>query len=65
MNSRSESNTLVLKLGSIEPLGFEVTVSGVRRKSSETCNPFLLSVVLGKNGVRQKLGKLRKGSVCW
>jgi len=34
----------------------------VRRRSSETCSPFLLSVILGKNGVRPKLGKLRKGS---
>jgi len=25
---------------------------------------FLLSVILGKNGVRQKFGKLRKGSAC-
>jgi len=44
-------------MGSIEPQGFDGAVSGVRRKSSETFNPFLLSVVLGENGVPQKLGK--------
>ena len=42
---------MVLKLGSIEPLRFDGAVSGVRQKSSETCNPFLLSIILGKNGV--------------
>ena len=62
--SLKNNGTVVLKLGSIEPLGFDGLVSGVRRRSSETCNPFLLSVILGKNGVRQNLGKLHKGSVC-
>jgi len=53
-----------LNLGSIEPLGFDGAVSGVRRRSSETCNP-VFSVVFEKNGVRQKLGIPRKvGSVC-
>jgi len=59
---RAASGAVVLKVGSIEPLGFDGAVSGVRRRSSDFSNPFLRSVVLGKNGVRQKLGKLRKGS---
>jgi len=57
-------SSMVLKLGSIQPLGFDEAVSGVRRRPSETCNPLLLSVILGKNGVRQNFGKLHKGSVC-
>jgi len=55
---------VVLKLGSIESLGIDGTVSGIRRRSSDLSNPFLLSVVLGTNGVRQTLGKLRNGSEC-
>ena len=39
---------MVLKLGSIEPPGFDRAVSGVRRRSPVTCNPSLLSVLLGK-----------------
>jgi len=39
------------------PLGFDGAVSGVRRRSSEACNPFLLSVIMVKNRVPQKLGK--------
>jgi len=64
LERRVAPEPVVLKLGPIEPLGFDGTVSGVRRRSSETCHPYLLSVALGTNGVRQKLGKLRKGSVC-
>jgi len=33
-------------------------------KSVVTSQQFLLSFTLGKNEVRQKLGKLRKGSTC-
>jgi len=59
--------TWVLILGSIPDFcvpGFDGAVSGVRRRSTETCNPFLLSVTMGKNGVRQKFGKLRKVLAC-
>jgi len=55
---------VVLEQGSIELLGFDGAVLRVRLRSSETCNPFLLAVILVKNGLRQKLGKIRKGSVC-
>jgi len=60
------SRPVVFKLSSIEPLGFNGTMLGIRRRSSETRrpNPFLLSATLGESGVRQKLGKLCKGSVC-
>jgi len=33
-------------------------------KSVVTSQQFSLSVMLDKNGVRKKLGKLRKGSAC-
>jgi len=42
------SKLVVLDLGSIEPLGFDEAVSGVRRRSSDFSNPYLLSVALGK-----------------
>jgi len=41
--------SVVLKLGSIKPLGFDGAVSEVRRRSSKICNPFLLYVILDKN----------------
>jgi len=43
--------SVVLNLGLIEPLGFEGAISGVRQRSSETRNPFLVDVILEKNGV--------------
>jgi len=49
------SRPVVLKVGSIDPVGFDGAVSGIRRRLSDFSNSFLLSVVLGKNGVRQKL----------
>ena len=35
-NNSNYSRSVVLNLGSIEPLGFDEAVSGVRRRSSET-----------------------------
>jgi len=56
---------VVLKLGSIEPLRFDGAVSGVRRKSSDFSNPFLLCVVLGKMGFDKSLGNyVRVRRVC-
>jgi len=64
-NTSERFDPVVLNLGSIlEPLGFDGAVSGVRRRSSDFSNPFLLSVTLDKNGVRQNLGKLRNVSEC-
>jgi len=40
---------VALELRSIEPLGFDGAVSGVRRRSSDFSYPYLLSAVLGKN----------------
>jgi len=55
---------VILNLGSIEPLGYDVAILGVQQRSSDFSNPFLLSVILGKNGVQQqKLANLRKGLV--
>jgi len=63
-NTSERFDPVVLNLGSIEPLGFDGAVSRVRRRSSDFSNPFLLSVTLDKNGVRQNLGKLRNVSEC-
>jgi len=46
---------LVLKLGSIKPLGFDGAISGVHRRSREVCNPFSLCYIGQKWGLTKVL----------
>jgi len=47
--------SVVFKLGSIEPLGFDGTVLGVRRRSFESCNPFYFVLYWEKMGFDKSL----------
>jgi len=53
---------VVLTQVSIEPLGFDGAYQVFDDGHLKLLTHFLLSVILGKNGVRQNFGKLRKAS---